>query len=354
MTNERGAASVAPLSSRRLDNVRRLKFIFLATALMSGPVTLVTSAPAHAAGANDFSIAPASTSDAQAPRAYFDFDVSPGQVIKDKVSIINRTDANMNLNVYAADAYNVPLDGSFALHLLKERRVDVGAWTKLTIANINVPPHTQSTFPFEIAIPSDVRPGDHAGGIVAVNTAQSIQQEGSTRVAVNKAIGARIYMRVKGTLRPALDVTHLHVSTSSLSAWPLQGGKGATVSYELVNSGNVRLDGTATLSVRDVWGRTVKRYAPKKLTAILPGQRIKVTEHWSHIPALPIRLTPRVAVHAGQLAQTRGGSPTYVIPWLLLLVIVGAIAGWRWWRHRDNPAPTRSTPPSQRRVSVKV
>lgn len=326
----------------------------MAATLLSIPLAVVTGAPALAASANDFSIAPATTPGAQAPRAYFDYDVSPGQVIDDKVSIINRTGANLNLNVYTADAYNVALDGSFALHLLNEPRVDVGAWTSLPIENLNVPAHTQSTFAFQVRVPENARPGDHAGGIVAVNTSQSIQQQGSARVAVNKAVGARMYMRVKGTLHAALDVTHLRVNTSTWSAWPLQGGKGATVTYTLVNSGNVRLDGTATLSVKDVWGRTVKRFTARKLTSILPGQKVTVTEHWSHVPALPLRLSPRVAIHAGQLAQTRAGSPTYVIPWLLLLVIAGAVAGWRRWRQRRQPAPPPPPPPARRRQTVAV
>jgi len=334
--------------------VHRLKTFLLATTLLSLPLAVAASAPAHAASGNDFSIAPASASAAQAPRAYFDYDVAPGQVIDDKVAIINRTDANLNLNVYSADAYNVPLDGSFALHLLTEKKVDVGTWITLPVQNLNVPPHTQSVFAFKVKIPDSARPGDHAGGIVAVNTAQLVQQQGSARVAVNKAVGARMYLRVKGTLHAGMDVTHLHVNTSSWSAWPLQGGKGATVTYELVNSGNVRLDGTATLSVRDVWGRTVKEFKPRKFTAVLPGQTMKVTEHWSHVPAVPIRLTPRVAVHAGALAQTRRGAPTYVIPWLLLLLMGAAIAGWRRWRKRTRPAPAPTSPPAQRRQTVAV
>jgi len=354
VTNERGAISIAPLSSQPQDDVNRLKNLLLAAALLSVSLAVVTTAPAHAAATNDFSIAPASTPSAQAARAYFDYDVAPGQVIDDKVSIINRTATNLNLNVYPADAYNVPLDGSFALHLLQDKRVDVGTWVKLPIENLNVPPHTQSTFAFQVKIPDGARPGDHAGGIVAVNTAQSIQQQGSARVAVNKAVGARMYLRVKGTLHPGLDVTHLHVNTSAWSAVPLQGGKGATITYELVNSGNVRIDGTAVLSVRDAWGRTVKRDAPRKLTALLPGQTIKVTERWSHVPALPIRLTPHVAVRAGSLAQTRAGAPSYVIPWLLLLIVAGAIEGWRRWRRQHHSAPPPTSPPAQRRQTVAV
>ena len=354
MTNERGAISIAPLSSHPQDDVNKLKNLLLTTALLSASLAVFASAPASAASGNDFSIAPATTPGAQAPRAYFDYDVSPGQVIDDKVSIINRTDTNLNLNVYAADAYNVPLDGSFALHLLNEKRTDVGLWTTLPIQNLNVPAHSQSTFPFSVHIPANARPGDHAGGIVAVNTAQSVQQQGSARVAVNKAVGSRMYLRVKGTLHAALDVTNLHVNTSTWSAWPLQGGKGARITYTLVNSGNVRLDGTATLSVKDVWGRTVKSYAPKKLTSVLPGQKITVTERWSHVPALPLRLSPHVTIHAGQLQQTRGGAPTYVIPWLLLALIVGAAAGWRRWRQRRKPAPPPVAPPAQRRHPVAV
>jgi hypothetical protein len=335
----------------RLGNLTSKLFV---TAALVGGLVVAGAPRAMAAGSNDFSIAPATIEGSRSPRAFFDLDVSPGQVIHDRVTVVNRTDANLNVNVYSADAYNIPLDGGFALRTLKEKRVDVGAWTRVPFENLSVPAHSQSTFPIDIRIPANASPGDHAGGVVAVNTTQSIQQEGNARIAVNKAVGARIYLRVKGPLRPSVDVTRIHVGTSIWSAWPLQGGNPATVSYDVVNTGNTRVDATATPSVTDVLGRTVKRFDGHKLSALLPGQKVTITERWSHVPALPLRLTPHVVVRRGSSRSTAQGAPSYVIPWLLLLVVAAVVGWWQWRRRRRAPRtpPLPFARPKRQRVGV--
>ena len=321
---------------------RRIPGAFLVTLLAASGLTAAWPAPAHGAGNNDFSIAPATIEGASSPRAFFDLDVSPGQVIQDRVTVVNRTDTDLNVNVYPADAYNIPLDGTFALRTLTEKRVDVGAWTRLPVENVTLPPKTQSTFPIEIRVPANAAPGDHAGGVVAVNTSQSIQQEGSARIAVNKAVGARIYLRVKGPLRPAVEVTRLRVQTPVLSAWPVQGGQRATVEYELVNTGNVRINATAKASVDDLFGRTVASFAARKVTTLLPGQKVTVQERVAHLPSLPLRLTPEVAVTVAGERTTRRGAPAYVVPWLVLVVIAIVLAAWR--RRRRQRRRTTAPP----------
>jgi hypothetical protein len=303
---------------------------------------------------NDFAIAPASASNTAAPRAFFDLDVVPGQVITDQVTIANRGPTSVILDVYPSDAYNIPTDGSFALRLLKDPRTDVGSWVKLPTGIIEVPPNTQSTFPFEVHVPPNATPGDHAGGIVAVNTALSVAQNGPVQVGVNKAVGARIYARVKGPLRPSVQVTKLQVNTPVLSAWPLQHND-ATVSYELVNSGNTRIDPSAALSVKDAFGRTVKRFPTKRFASLLPGQKATVVEKWSAIPALPLVLRPQVVVRAGATVTTRQGAASLVIPWLAILVVAALVAAWIWYRrrHRQTPAPPMPQPgPDREPVSV--
>src|SRR5436190_2407967 len=126
--------------------MRRIAFVLLG-ALAWGTIG---TGSALAQGAppppnNDCSIAPASASDTAAPRAFFDLDVVPGQVLQDQVTIVNRGPTSVILDVYPADAYNIPADGSFALRLMKEPRRDVGSWVKLPIGILQVPAHTQST-----------------------------------------------------------------------------------------------------------------------------------------------------------------------------------------------------------------
>jgi hypothetical protein len=309
----------------------------------------LTAPPANSASSNDFSVAPATSGNATAPRAFFNIEAPDGAVINDRVTIANFSDAPLKADLYPADAFNVAADGSFALRTLKDPRRDVASWVKLPTGYLVVPPHTQSTVPFEIDIPSGASPGDHAGGIVALNTDLSIQNQGAVRVGVHKAVGARIYVRVKGPLLPSMAVTQLQIDGSAWTAWPLRSAAGAKIRYTIVNSGNVRLSLGATLTARDVFGRTAGRFKPRTLPELLPGQTVTVVEEWAHPPSLSLRLTPTLQLHVASLAVRRSGTSLYVIPWVMLVaiaVLVGLL--FRRWRH-GKPArlPESPTTPSQ-------
>lgn len=327
----------------------------LAAALLFAFVGPLAAKRAYAASGADFSVAPATSPSATEPRAYFDYQASPGDVINDRVTIANYASSPLKINVYPADAFNIPTDGNFSLRLQNEPRVTVGSWAHLTIGYLVVPPKTTSTFPFSMALPPNVAPGDYAGGIVAVNEDASVQPEGAVRVGVKKAVGARIYLRVKGPLSPSLDVVQMHVNTPLFSAWPLQTNN-ASLTYEIVNSGNVRLDPTTVASVKDVFGRTVKRFRPHKFGSLLPGQKATITERWGDIPTVPLRLTPHIVVSAqGASTTIRQGAPSWVIPWVLLLAI--AIIGtwlWRRRRNRASRAPAAPGPPAPASTPEKV
>jgi hypothetical protein len=289
--------------------------------------------PAGAAGTNEFSIAPAGAG-ANA-RALFTYTLAPGQTITDRATIANYGASNLNVNVYSADAYNVPDDGAFALRQQADPKAGVGSWVKLPVENVNVGAKEQVTFPFTLTVPQDAQPGDAAGGIVALDTSQSTAQQGPVAIGVNKAVGVRIYVRVKGPARPALSVPDLSIDTAHLTMWPAGGKQQAHIHYSVENSGNIRLSPTAVVTVTDLWGSTVKRYPPHKFAELLPGQKADVVLPWRDVPELGLRYTAIVVVTAAHVHETREVS-TLVIPWLLVVLLVLIVAGilWWWWHRR--------------------
>ena len=330
--------------------MHRLVTLFKRVAV--GAAVLLAFAPfgAHSAGAtgNDtWSVDPGGVGNPGA-RNSFNYTLKAGQTFQDVVSVTNTSDAPLTLNIYPADAYVDPVDGAFGLRLATEPNKDAGAWVVLPAKELTIPPSSRSDVPFNITIPPDALPGDHAGGIIAeaVTPTATTDATGAT-VFVKRRVATRVYVRVAGTITPQLQVTHLSVSHHS-SLMPPFGGRGsATITYEVHNTGNIRIKGTSTVKVTGFFGRTIKTFAVRDLPDLLPSSSIKVTEKFTGLPPFEL-LSAEVSVK-GEGVSGHASSDFWAISWLLvflvIVVIVAVIVFVR--RHRrgntEQPVPVAST-----------
>lgn len=315
------------------------------TAAASLLVLLVPAAPAGAGTVGPWGVAPATTSTNQRARPFFDYSQPAGGTIRDSVSISNFGDYPLTYDLYPADGYNLA-NGAFGLRGASDPRVDVGAWIRLSTRVVSVPPHKMSIVPFTIGVPLDATPGDHAGGIVALLRPVAAPAPGGNQVQTREGVGARIYLRVPGPLRPMLAVTSVSIATRTGAF----GGGNARIRASLANTGNVRLDATAQVKVTDVFGDTVKVFPAMPLNALLPGSRITLTENWRNLPfAGPYQV--KVMLSSAGVKGT-GATSTWVIPWAVVvlvgLLLCGLVA-WRVWRRRARARANRggSPPPPQ-------
>ncbi|MFF4038738.1 WxL protein peptidoglycan domain-containing protein [Streptomyces sp. NPDC001816] len=284
----------------------------------------VTTVPARAADNGSWSVYPVASK--VAARPYFYLSADPGQTLADKVAVANKTGRPLTFRLYAADAYNTARDGGFAVRTLKERMRGVGAWARPARSRVTVPGHRTVTVPFTLRVPRGAEPGDHPGAIVALDERVD---PGSGRLAlgVQRAVGARVYLRVGGPTLSAISVEQVHISHHQ----PLVPGLGdstATIGYTLRNTGNVTLDPKVELKARGLFGRTL---LDRDLTGVpselLPGQRVRLTETWYGAPQLDwgdITLT----ASAPDTRQSASAS-FFALPWLLagLVFVAGVVTG---------------------------
>ncbi|MGW2698977.1 WxL protein peptidoglycan domain-containing protein [Streptomyces sp. NPDC001340] len=284
----------------------------------------VTTVPARAADNGSWSVYPVASE--VAARPYFYLSADPGQTLTDKVAVANKTGRPLTFRLYAADAYNTARDGGFAVRTLKERMRGVGAWARPATSRVTVPGHRTVTVPFTLRLPRGAEPGDHPGAIVALDERVD---PGSGRLAlgVQRAVGARVYLRVGGPTLSAISVEQVHISHHQ----PLVPGFGdstATIGYTLRNTGNVTLDPKVELKARGLFGRTL---LDRDLTGVpselLPGQRVRLTETWHGAPQLDwgdITLT----ASAPDTRQSASAS-FFALPWLLagLVFVAGVVTG---------------------------
>ncbi|EST24273.1 WxL protein peptidoglycan domain-containing protein [Streptomyces roseochromogenus] len=299
-------------------------------------LALLTAVPAHAADNGSWSVYPVASKIAARP--YFSLSADPGQTLTDKVAVQNKTGEPLTFRLYAADAYNTARDGGFAVRTVRERMLGVGAWARLAQSQVTVPGHTTVTVPFTLRVPEGAEPGDHPGAIVALDVGVPPLERsrewgsvdpggGKLALGVQRAVGARVYLRVGGPTLPALSVGQVQISHHQ-PLIPGFGASTATVSYTLHNTGNVTLDPKVELKVRGLFGRTLlDRRLTRVPSELLPGQRVRLTETWRGAPQLD---RGDVTLTASAPGTRQSASATFLaLPWLVvaLVGVAGAAAG---------------------------
>ncbi|TDC70244.1 DUF916 domain-containing protein [Actinomadura sp. GC306] len=282
------------------------------------------AAPGPATGNGAWSVGPANRSAAPAARPFFSFEAPAGATVRDVVRITNLTEAPISFKVYGTDAYNTPRDAGFALRSAEETSSDVGAWISLKAASPKIPGGKAREIPFTLKVPGNATPGEHIGGIVALNTAvESVQESGGARVGIRRAVGARVYLRVTGPLTPGMRADGLGVARTEPLVPFVRSGRG-TVRYTIVNTGNQRISPTARVRATGVFGREVKRWPDRRIPEILPGERTEITLPWDGPPALD-RVTVRVELTAAGGIDVRTQTRFTAVPWAALLVLAGTV-----------------------------
>ncbi|MFI2651104.1 WxL protein peptidoglycan domain-containing protein [Micromonospora fulviviridis] len=302
--------------------------IVLLGAAPAPPTPPAPSAPSAAT----WGVAPSS---AKGPngRPAFTYKLDPGATLTDYVAVTNHSARPLTLNLYASDAFTTT-QGGFDLLAGGQKPTDVGAWVRFAGGTVTIPSTSRLDIPFTLTVPNNATPGDHAGGIVASLAATTADAQGN-QVAVDHRVGARIYLRVSGELRPAVTVEDLRVRHSG-SLNPLAGGT-LTATFTVRNTGNVRLTGQPTLAAAGPFGLGRRSAEAAALPEILPGGELTTTVRMTGVPPL-FRLTASAAVTPAAVGdQVLDPQPAvdtarvafWAVPWpQMVLLALFALAGW--------------------------
>ena len=283
--------------------------------------------------------------DQAAQRPDLTYELGQGAVLEDSVILSNFGTVDLTFRVYATDAFN-NADGQFDLLSGDQPPTDVGSWITLAQELITVPACKQVTIPMTITVPADAAPGDHAGAVLASSESIGTGPEGAA-VTLDRRTGTRVYLRVSGDLFPELAVADVDTSYDHALS-PLGGG--ATVTYTIENRGNVRMGGTASMTIGGPFGLGDQTIQLPDVPELLPGESITVTADAKDVAALFLSFTTvKVVPTDGGASGSAAGDDTTFTPPLsvlvgLLLVIFGVLARRAYRRHRgdDSAAPTSS------------
>jgi hypothetical protein len=330
---------------------RRLLAGAAALLAAAGLVALSSSAASAepAVQSQTFGVQPASATKPDR-RPYFTYTSSPGGRVTDHLAVSNISLQPLTLRVYARDAFNTP-DGGFDVLAASAKPVDVGAWVSVHSGLVTVPPRSKKIVAFSLKVPANATPGDHVGGIVASLTSVTRNKDGNP-VTLDQRVGARIYLRVTGALKPGLVVTGMRTSYRGTANPAGCGDVG--VAYQVRNEGNVRLSGHQRVRVSGPFGTGAKTQDVADLPELLPGNKITVntTVHCVR-PTVRVIATATVnpVLPAGDISAPApsavGHSGFWALPWVALgMLIVLIVLGGLYWRQRrrDRGGPSPSTP----------
>ena len=293
----------------------------LALALALAPLSLgalgalhPVSATAADGAAITWSVEPTATP--EGPRRAFDYSVNPGTQIVDSVVITNSGDTPAEFLIYATDAINERETGAFGLLGRDQKPTDSGSWITLASDKLTIQPGTQATVPFNLLVPSDATPGDHVAGIVAAVLTQGTQD--GAAVTLEQRVGARLYLSVTGVPDAGVEAQGT-VSGFAASLNPFAPGT-VSVSYDVRNTGNLRLDVRQRIQVSGPFGIPLGSISPEPVRNLLPRQTVRVSAEvpaivalalaWSTVTLEPGRVGTADTPLAGVTAEPSTASPT--------------------------------------------
>ena len=275
-------------------------------------------------------------------RTRFEVVADPGQTVEEHVLITNSSTVEREFAVYGADAFNTP-DGGYDLLAAAEVSTDVGSWVSVGSPTITIPALSTAVVPLTVAVPGDAVPGDHAGGIVVSPVRTRTTDEG---VVVDTRIAVRLSVRVAGELAPALEVRSVNGSFATTLV-PF-GSSDTTVTYEVVNTGNVMVVGVPRVRLTGPFGITMAEVEPDDTRQVLPGESFTVTTEIAGVaPLVLVTATVDVEMAAAPgpdteipLVSSTARATFPAIPWTGLVLVLLLAAGirylvrWLRWRRR--------------------
>jgi hypothetical protein len=270
-------------------------------------------------------------------KANLSYELAPGGVTTDSVTVWNYSDHPLTFRVYATDAFTTPT-GAYDLLPRTQPPVDVGSWVQLDQGSVTVPANSGRGINLTLRVPADAFPGDHSGGVVASLTTPTTGADGK-EVDVENRTGTRLYTRVAGELDPSLVVEHL--SSTYHRGFFAFGGGDLDVTYTVRNVGNIRLAAHRTITVEGPFGWTLLTQHPEDVPELLPGTAFTVTAHLTGVlPAFYVTtavsldpFSPSGAL-AGDPPRATGSTGTRAVPWLLVILVV-VVIGSLVWRGRE-------------------
>jgi hypothetical protein len=307
--------------------------LFVMQVATVSPVAAIESANIGAIPANPRDDVPRS-------KSIFVYELKTGAEQKDAVKVINNSNDEKNILVYAVDSARSS-DGAFACEQKADEQNGLGKWTVLEKTRVTLAPNSSEVVPFTITLPTNADVGEH-NGCIAVQEDVALNSEQSNGIMLSYRSALRIAVLVPGEITAQLNFNDVlfGVTADKVSLSPV-----------VKNAGNVSVDAKLSARLLNVFGQ--ESTAAQGTFVVLANQESrfnfelkrpfwggwyqqKVSANYA-----PLRFTdaaPADAKDAEAASRWVYVSPTptaLLIETLAVLTVLGA-AGYLLWQRRQH------------------
>lgn len=254
-------------------------------------------------------------------KGHYQYAVNPGATVDDTVEVLNLTNEPMTLKLYGADLDQKQSAVSAAQ--ATDEQKGVGKWLVLDRTEINLGPRDTTKIPFQLSVPTDVRPGDHLGAVVA-STMTGERQPGS--FAVESRVGLMVRVRIPGE-------AILDAELGPLEAASAGGDRRFTV--EVRNTGTLLFNVAGKIDIKSGSESVVTLDVQPKDIYVIPDGRATFEAVWTGTPLFGRRTAQAVLELTADEEPTKtANSNTLTLSffsWLTILLIALALAALVVW-----------------------
>lgn len=190
------------------------------------------------------------------------------------------------------------------------------------IAPMTLQPKQSRTVSVAVRVPGNAEAGGHYGVI----RFSGIPPKSNAQVALNASVGTLLLARVAGNITEKLDIKSMTVQQKGKTVGLVSNGPVDIVTM-VNNTGNVHAKPVGTMTVKDMFGKTVGSYPFGSQTKnVLPGSTRRYDQSFDK-RFLFGRYTARVEAGYGTNGGVLIGNTSFwVIPYKLILFLIVIIA----------------------------
>lgn len=175
--------------------------------------------------------------------------LEPGAVQDEGVLLVNNTEEQKTLQVYAVDLM-VSSGGAFACRQMAEPKKGVGNWIELGKDEVTLDSGTSEIVPFTIRVPENASVGEHNGCIVIQEKKEEV--EGQTGMVLSFRTGLRVAITVPGEITRKLEIVDFKIEPEKDGGYLLRAFA--------KNLGNVSIDADVQVITRYFFGLTLAQH----------------------------------------------------------------------------------------------
>lgn len=226
--------------------MRRQLVQFFRATVLCGAITAAAGGSVGAISAGGIGGRPANPDPAN-PRtqSIFIMTLDRGESKNDTVRVVNGTDAEQTIQVYAVDGM-VTNTGAYTCRQEGDPRTGLGGWIRLEKNEVTLSANSSVDVDFTVQLPENANVGEHNGCIVFQTASQGAAKGGGVNIQMRQAL--RVVATVPGEL-------HREVSLDSFSA--SMGDSVPRYSLSIKNVGNVSVDTDVKVTLISLFGKEV-------------------------------------------------------------------------------------------------